>query len=90
MVTKTKIKKFIDTNSSELATQLGLVAMVGAATLSSMPDHFDKKLILAPQAAVIKPGSSEENNLRRERDDTAPHLISYSAFQRTPGRTGKL
>jgi hypothetical protein len=92
MSLETKIKEIIAVDAVELASQVGLVAMVGAATISSMPDHLDKKLVLSPQAAVIKPANAtaEENTLRRERDDTAPHMISYSTFQRTPGRTGKL
>ena len=91
MSIETKIKEIIEINSAELAAQVGLVAMAAAATIGSMPDHVDsKRLILAPQTALVKPANNEDNNpIRREREDTAPHLISYNTFQRTPGRSGK-
>ncbi len=71
--------------------QVGLVAMAAAATLSSMPDHAKSRSIVLPNQPVIKVADDSEgsNPLRREREETAPHFVSYAETQRTPGRAGK-
>ena len=58
------------------------------AGLVEMPDRPFKVALLAPAYATA--GESKgANPLRREREESGPHYISYSATQRTPGRTGK-
>jgi hypothetical protein len=91
MSIKTNIQEtFANLIQPEFASNVGLVAMVAAVTLGVSPSHEDKRAVLNQQAAVIKATNNEENSQRREqREDRAPEMISYSTFQRTPGRSGK-
>lgn len=70
--------------------QIGLVLMA-IATLAGLVDvsNRPRKIVsLVPSFAVA--GSNQfANPLRREREEAGPHYISYSATQRTPGRTGR-
>jgi hypothetical protein len=89
----TKIKQIIDEiQLPARGAQLGLVAMAAAATLGTMPDHADKRVVLPNQPLFrAEETSNQENNpIRREREESAPHFISYSEVQRTPARSGKL
>jgi hypothetical protein len=92
MSTKTKNDK-TNTNLTELAQQAGVVLMTVAATvgLLELPEHPNSRIVVPNQPSLVTVGvNSESNNpLRREREETAPHHISYSEIQRTPGRTGK-
>jgi hypothetical protein len=73
-----------------VAANLGLVAMAAAATIGSMPEHFDSRVVLPNQPVLARAESSDQSNpLRREKEETAAHFISYSEVQRTPSRSGK-
>jgi len=82
------INKASDT-VAEIADQLGLVAMT-AATAISLAQVTDKPRAVVPRTIAFAPVLSDETNpLRREREETAPHFISYAETQRTPSRSGK-
>lgn len=78
-------------NVTTVAQQLGLTLMAVAtlAGLVEMPERPHKGAVLAP-AYVLTGDSSESSPSRREREEAGPHYISYSASQRTPGRTGRI
>lgn len=68
---------------------MGVAMMVGLVEFS---EHRNSKIAITAQPAFVF--ANEHNGLdgsaqRRERDESAPHYIGYSAFQRTPGRTGR-
>jgi hypothetical protein len=77
-----------------LSAQLGIILMSAAATIGmlEMPDH-SKAQILVPARAVFayanENSNDPANSIRRERDEEAPHYLSYSETQRTPSRSGK-
>ena len=95
MSTKTKKKtdKMPIDQLSEVAQQAGLILMSAAMTIGMLesPDHGATKIVLPVQPAMALAGENAENNnvIRREREETAPHFISYSEVQRTPARSGK-
>lgn len=96
MGTKTKkpskTEVFTD-NLTDIAQQAGVVLMTAAATIGMLeiPEHPNKIAIVPsqPVIAMAGPGAAGENQLRREREETAPHFISYAETQRTPARSGK-
>lgn len=94
MSTKTKNSKTTSTQINDLAMQAGLVLMTAAATLGmlELPEHPNKVIVPSQPSFAVATDATENapNPLRREREETAPHFISYSTFQRTPGRTGKI
>lgn len=76
----------------KIAGQAGLILMTAAVTLGmlEMPDHTNSKIVLPNQPAFAFAGDNQENNpVRREREESAPHFISYSEVQRTASRSGK-
>ena len=77
-------------NSTSRAHFIGLaiMAMATFASLVDMPERPLKVALLTPAYAVAGEGRAA-NPLRREREEAGPHYISYSATQRTPGRTGR-
>lgn len=83
----------ININNKDLAKvtrQLGLALMTIAALagLVEMPERPFKAALLAP-AYAINSQSRDMNPVRLERQEAGPHYVSYSATQRTPGRTGR-
>lgn len=76
------------------AKQAGLVLMTAATTLGmlELPSHPEKRVVLPARASFAFAENSldlEGNNpLRREREEPAPHYISYSVVERTPARSG--
>ena len=93
-VTRHKNKNLIDELSLPArGAQVGLVAMAAAATLGTMPDHTDKRVVLPSQPTfrVVDNGNRENSTqIRREREETAPHYVSYNVSQRTPARSGRI
>lgn len=96
MSTKTKKK----TNTlpidqlSEIAQQAGVVLMTAAVTLGmlELPEHGNSRIVLPNQPVLATAGENEgsrDNAIRREREETAPHFVSYSEVQRTASRSGK-
>lgn len=80
---------------TEAARQSGFLLMAAAATLGmlELPDHPNRQVIASSQpvfAAVRNPDDQgSANQMRRERDETVPHYMSYSVAERTPSRSGK-
>jgi hypothetical protein len=94
MSIKTKNTKTTTDKLNEAAMQGGIVLMAAAATLGmlELPDQQNSKVIVPNQPAfamAVQGGDDPNNTLRREREETTPHFISYSVVQRTAGRTGK-
>src|SRR5438309_873409 len=96
MPLKTKIESNIFSRAHESAMNVGLVLMAVAATagIIEVPHSEEKRALITHQPVFAFAGNQADNSFdhsqRRERDDIGPHYVSYSAFQRTPGRTGKL
>ena len=67
---------------------LAVMAMATIASLVDIPERPLKLAVLSPAYAIAGEGRAA-NPLRREREESGPHYISYSATQRTPGRTGR-
>ena len=93
MATKTKTKNTLD-SITEVTQQAGLVLMAAAVTLGmiEVPEHSGK-IIVPNQPAMALAGQQEggsDNALRREKEETHPHHVSYGVSQRTPGRTGRV
>ncbi|MBC7707970.1 hypothetical protein H7Y63_02000 [Polaromonas sp.] len=80
-----------NTNITGMTRQLGFALMTIAtlAGLVEMPERPIKAALLSP-AYALAGDSKEANPERREREEAGPHYISYSASQRTPGRTGRI
>jgi hypothetical protein len=92
--TNIKIMKTTTKSLDQISQQIGLVLMAAAATFGivELPDRASAKVVVPsqPTFAFATQLSQEGNNpLRREREESAPHYISYSVTQRTPGRTGR-
>lgn len=91
MATKTKNPTVID-KLSEVTQQAGLVLMTAAFTLSliELPEH-SSRIIVPNQPALALAGQqetgSDSNSMRREKEETHPHHVSYGISQRTPSRT---
>jgi hypothetical protein len=76
-----------------LGQQMGTALMAGAVTVGmlELPDHMNTRITVPSQPAFVfaEENSGGNNQLRREREETAPHFISYSEVQRTPSRSGR-
>ncbi len=92
MPSKTKTKTTTDQLSS-LAQQGGLLLMTAAITLGmlELPEHPNSKIVLPSQPAFAMANENEEMNnpIRREKEESAPHYMSYSVAQRTQSRSGR-
>ncbi len=82
-------------NLNTVAMQAGLLLMTAAATLGmvELPEHPNKVIVSSQPIFAMSSNSSDSdhpNPLRREREETAVHYVSYSVAQRTPGRTGRI
>lgn len=95
MPNKTKTST-IQQRLADVATQSGMLLMATAATIGmlELPEQPDKRVVVPHQPAFAfatenSDNKLQDNSLRREREETGPHYISYSVAQRTPGRTGK-
>ena len=67
--------------------------MTAAATVGmlELPEHPNSKIVTPsqPSFAMAIENSEQTNPIRREREETAPHFISYNVTQRTPARSGR-
>jgi len=89
--TKTTIEKL-----GEAAMQGGIVLMAAAATLGmlELPENHNNRVIVPNQPAFAAAthnidNAGQNNQLRRESEETVPHYISYTVTQRTPARSGR-
>ncbi len=91
-----KTDKTKNLNMNEVAKNTGLILMTLAATLGmvELSDHSNSKVVLNSQpvfaSATEHVNTEPQSSQRREREEAGPHFVSYSAAQRTPGRTGRV
>ncbi|HSX46234.1 MAG TPA: hypothetical protein VLG27_04525 [Candidatus Saccharimonadia bacterium] len=94
MSTKTK-KPSTPEKIEQAAGRVGIVLLAGAATLGllDMPNQPEKRVVLPsrPVFAFAENNFESENvnPIRREKEDTETHYVSYSVVQRTAPRSGK-
>ncbi len=87
---KTSLEKIND-----ITQQAGMVIMAAAMTLSMAELHENpaNRLVLPNQPALevigAHDGANHNEPIRREREETSPHHISYGNNQRTPSRAGR-
>jgi hypothetical protein len=89
-----KNKKLSTTQQlKKLGTKASVLLMAAATTLGvmDMQEHQGIKVIIPNQPTfAFETNNTEVNNpIQREREESAPHYISYSVVQRTPSRHGK-
>jgi len=95
MSTKIKNTKTTFDKLAEASQQAGLLLMTAAVTIGmvELPEHTNSKVVVPTQPAFAFANNGGEANLnnplRREREESGPHYISYGINQRTPSRTGK-
>ncbi len=92
VMSKNKNQKTFNDRSLETVQQLGIVLMAAATLLGvvEIPEHGKRVDLLAqPTFAFAAEHSESGSTLRREREESAPHYISYENTQRTPARSGK-
>jgi hypothetical protein len=79
---------------ANLSAQAGIIMMAAAATagVMDMNDHQKIKVIMPnqPVFAYETENTGANNAVRTQREETAPHFISYNVSQRTPGRHGRV
>lgn len=68
--------------------------LMTAATVTGMlelPNHPNNRVVLPGQPVFVMANENDElnNPIRREREESAPHFISYAIAQRTPSRASK-
>jgi hypothetical protein len=92
MSTKTKTPNKTQ-QLSDFVQQAGFLLMTAAVTVGmlELPNHPNSRIALPNRPALAFANDNEElnNPLRREREEAAPHYISYSEVQRTPSRSGR-
>lgn len=83
------MQDLLDQTAKQITTQVGMGLMAAAAIASMLdPTAVAKKVVVPSQAVLVPVEANAENMnpLRREKEESAPHYISYSVSQRTPGR----
>jgi hypothetical protein len=66
------------------------MAVAATAGLIDVPEQHERRAMLSTTPVYAFAGEQQQNDtntLRRERDEAGPHYVSYSAYQRTPGRS---
>lgn len=83
----------IKENFETVSAAVGLMAMTAAVMASTfeLGHKPDTRVVLPnqPALATVDNQNGDNNPIRREREETAPHHISYNETQRTPSRSGK-
>lgn len=91
---KTNIMQTITEQLTTSAANLGLALMSIAVVtgLVEIPVH-DKARAVLPIKAELAPApavaENAESTLRREKEESGPHYVSYSVAQRTPARSAR-
>lgn len=91
-MSKIKTVETFKDRSLETVQQLGFVLMAAATLVGvvEMPEHGNRmNMLVQPTFTFASGHSGSGSTLRREREETAPHYISYEITQRTPARSGK-
>lgn len=89
---ETKIPKIDGEVLGDAFQRLGMAAMSAALVVSLLEVSDEAKRIIMPtQPVLVQAGEqgTDNNPVRREREETAPHFISYNEVQRTPSRSGR-
>ena len=92
VMSKIKNEKTFQDRSLETVQQLGIVLMAAATLMGvvEIPEHANRvKMQAQPAFAFAAEHAENGSTLRREREETGPHYISYDLTQRTPARSGK-
>ena len=91
MSNKTKIENSTVDQLGKIAGQAGLILMTAAVTLGmlELPEHGSRIVLPNQPAPAGENGEEKSNPIRREKEETGPHYISYTVAQRTPGRSGR-
>ena len=92
VMSKIKTIETLKDHSLDTVQQLGIVLMAFATLVGvvEVPEHGKRVDLLAqPTFAFSAEHSESGSTLRREREESAPHYISYENTQRTPARSGK-
>jgi hypothetical protein len=86
-------KPSISQHLRNTVTQVSIMLMAAATTIGVMDlqDHQTIKVIIPNQPTfAFETDNTEVNNpIQREREESAPHYVSYNVAQRTPSRHGK-
>lgn len=91
----TKIQKVNSTKQTltRLGSQASVLLMAAATTVGvmDMQSHDRLKVVVPnqPTFAYETENTGTNNPVQREREEVAPHYISYNTAQRTPSRHGK-
>ena len=90
MPTKTKITTIDRLNVAAQHAGLGLMTVAATLGMLELPDHGINSKVVVPNMPTVVAIEEEMNNnpLRREKEETEQHYVSYSVAQRTPGRSG--
>lgn len=79
---------------ANIGTNAGVIMMAAATTVGvmDMQNHQRIKVVIPNQPIfAYETNNTQSNNpIQREREESAPHYISYNVTQRTPGRHGKI
>jgi hypothetical protein len=76
----------------DIAQNVGLLAM-GTAMAVGFIEIGGHSRVVVPATATLSPAGEHLQGgdpMRREREETGPHYISYGAMHRTAGRSGTL
>jgi hypothetical protein len=76
-----------------LGAQASVLIMAAATTVGVMDMQSDQKIKIVvpnqPTFAYATESGQQNSPIQREREESAPHYISYNTAQRTPSRHGK-
>ena len=90
---KSKHSRLSADKLGEITQQAGLLLMTAAVTfcMVELTEHPGTRIVLPNQPALahVSDNNGGDNPIRREREEAGPHHISYSTYQRTPGRSGR-
>lgn len=92
-MSKIKTIETLKDHSLETVQQLGIVLMAVATLVGvvEVPEQGRRAdMLVQPNFALAAVHSESGSTLRREREESAPHYISYENTQRTPARSGKI
>jgi hypothetical protein len=77
---------------SDAAQNIGLLAMGTAMAVGFIEIAGHTRAVVPATASVSPAGEHQQGGdpMRREREETGPHYISYGAMHRTAGRSGSV
>lgn len=91
-MSNTKTIETLKDHSLETVQHLG-IALMAVATLMGVvevPEHGNRTpMMMQPSFVFAAEPAENGSTLRREREETGPHYVSFGVSQRTPARSGK-